>query len=64
MNFILIQLNIKENRHWIFMVFDIGQRSLEVYDLFPDRGGVNLEVKNIVEMLSVVLPYYLSLVKF
>ncbi|XP_069152050.1 uncharacterized protein [Solanum lycopersicum] len=63
-DFVLIPLNIKENRHWIFVVFDIGQRSLEVYDSFPARGGVNLEVKNIVEMLSVVLPYYLSVVKF
>uniref|UniRef100_A0A3Q7I2W4 Ubiquitin-like protease family profile domain-containing protein n=1 Tax=Solanum lycopersicum TaxID=4081 RepID=A0A3Q7I2W4_SOLLC len=42
-NFVLIPLNIKENRHWIFGVFDIGQRSLEVYDSFPARGGVNLE---------------------
>ena len=49
---------------WIFVVFDIGQRSLEVYDSFPVRDGVNLDVKNIVEMLSVVLPYYLSVVKF
>ncbi|KAH0771865.1 hypothetical protein KY290_015846 [Solanum tuberosum] len=50
--------------HWIFVVFDIGQRSLEVYDSFPARDGVNFEVKNIVEMLSIVLPYYLSVVKF
>ena len=35
-----------------------------MYDSFPARSGVNLEVKNIVEMLSVVLPYYLSVVKF
>uniref|UniRef100_A0A3Q7I335 Ubiquitin-like protease family profile domain-containing protein n=1 Tax=Solanum lycopersicum TaxID=4081 RepID=A0A3Q7I335_SOLLC len=42
-DFVLIPLNIKENRHWIFVVFDIGQRSLEVYDSFPARGGVNLE---------------------
>ncbi|KAH0779057.1 hypothetical protein KY290_005484 [Solanum tuberosum] len=39
-------------------------RSLEVYDSFSARGGVNFEVKNIVEMLSIVLPYYLSVVKF
>ncbi|KAH0696192.1 hypothetical protein KY289_013674, partial [Solanum tuberosum] len=39
-------------------------RSLEVYDSFPARDGVNFEVKNIVEMLSIVLPYYLSVVKF
>uniref|UniRef100_A0A3Q7I4F4 Ubiquitin-like protease family profile domain-containing protein n=1 Tax=Solanum lycopersicum TaxID=4081 RepID=A0A3Q7I4F4_SOLLC len=45
-NFVLIPLNIKENRHWIFVVFDIGQRSLEVYDSFPARSGVNLENKN------------------
>ncbi|KAH0707675.1 hypothetical protein KY285_012227 [Solanum tuberosum] len=50
--------------HWIFVMFDIGQRSLEVYDSFPARNGVNFEVKNIVEMLSIVLPYYLSVVKF
>uniref|UniRef100_A0A3Q7H7I4 Ubiquitin-like protease family profile domain-containing protein n=1 Tax=Solanum lycopersicum TaxID=4081 RepID=A0A3Q7H7I4_SOLLC len=63
-NFFLIPLNIKENRHWIFVVFYIGERSLEVYDSFPARGGVNLEVKNIVEMLSVVLPCNLIVVKF
>ncbi|KAK6791308.1 hypothetical protein RDI58_010389 [Solanum bulbocastanum] len=45
-------------------MFDIGQRSLEVYDSFPARDEVNFEVKNIVEMLSIVLPYYLSAVKF
>ncbi|KAH0702098.1 hypothetical protein KY285_016376 [Solanum tuberosum] len=39
-------------------------RSLEVYDSFPARDGVNFEVKNIVEMLLIVLPYYLSVVKF
>ena len=27
---------------WNFVVSDIGQRSLEVYDSFPARGGVNL----------------------
>ncbi|KAH0688873.1 hypothetical protein KY289_016231 [Solanum tuberosum] len=53
-----------EGCHWILVVFDIVQRSLEVYDSFPARGGVNFEVKNIVEMLSIVLPYYLSVVKF
>ena len=63
-DFVLIPLNIKENRHWIFVVFDIGQRSLEVYDSFPARGVVNLEVNNIVEMLSVVLPCNLIVVKF
>ena len=35
-----------------------------MYDSFPARGGVNLEVKNIVEMLLVVLSYNLSVVKF
>ncbi|WMV26777.1 hypothetical protein MTR67_020162 [Solanum verrucosum] len=39
-------------------------KSLEVYDSFSTRDGVNFEVKNIVEMLSIVLPYYLSVVKF
>ncbi|KAK4737692.1 hypothetical protein R3W88_001389 [Solanum pinnatisectum] len=63
-DYILSPLNIKEGCHWIFVVFDIGQRSLEVYDSFPARDGVNFEVKNIVEMLSIVLPYYLSVVKF
>ncbi|KAK4710065.1 hypothetical protein R3W88_004578 [Solanum pinnatisectum] len=63
-DYILFPLNIKEGCHWIFVVFDIGQRSLEVYDSFPARDGVNFEVKNIVEMLSIVLPYYLSVVKF
>ncbi|KAH0658208.1 hypothetical protein KY289_026956, partial [Solanum tuberosum] len=53
-----------EGCHWILVVFDIGQRSLEVYDSFPARDGVNFEVKNIVEMLLIVLPYYLSVVKF
>ncbi|KAG5626917.1 hypothetical protein H5410_012135 [Solanum commersonii] len=43
---------------------DIGQRSLEVYDSFPARDGMNFEVKIIVEMLSIVLPHYLSVVKF
>ncbi|KAG5587471.1 hypothetical protein H5410_047905 [Solanum commersonii] len=43
--------------------FDIVQRSLEVYDSFP-RSGVNFEVKNIVEMLSIVLPYYPSNTKY
>ncbi|KAG5610559.1 hypothetical protein H5410_021840 [Solanum commersonii] len=50
--------------HWILVVFDIGKRSLKVFDSFPARDGVNFEVKNIVEMLSIVLPYYLSVVKF
>jgi len=63
-DYILFPLNIKEGCHWILVVFDIGQRSLEVYDSFPARDGVNFEVKNIVEMLSIVLPYYLSVVKF
>ncbi|KAH0732950.1 hypothetical protein KY290_003794 [Solanum tuberosum] len=63
-DYILFPLNIKEGCHWILVVFDIVQRSLEVYDSFPARGGVNFEVKNIVEMLSIVLPYYLSVVKF
>ncbi|KAK4724911.1 hypothetical protein R3W88_027690 [Solanum pinnatisectum] len=63
-DYILFPLNIKEGCHWIFVVFDIGQRSLEVYDSFPARDGVNFEVKTIVEMLSIVLPYYLSMVKF
>uniref|UniRef100_A0A3Q7FM12 Ubiquitin-like protease family profile domain-containing protein n=1 Tax=Solanum lycopersicum TaxID=4081 RepID=A0A3Q7FM12_SOLLC len=38
-DFVLIPLNIKENCHWIFVVFDIGQRSLEAYDSFPARVG-------------------------
>ncbi|WMV53922.1 hypothetical protein MTR67_047307 [Solanum verrucosum] len=63
-DYILFPLNIKEGCHWILVVFDIVQRSLEVYDSFPARGGVKFEVKNIVEMLSIVLPYYLSVVKF
>jgi len=63
-DYILFPLNIKEGCHWILVVFDIGQRSLEVYDSFPARDGVNFEVKNIVEMLLIVLPYYLSVVKF
>ncbi|KAK4718099.1 hypothetical protein R3W88_016437 [Solanum pinnatisectum] len=63
-DYILFPLNIKEGCHWIFVVFDIGQRSLEVYDSFPARDGVNFEVKYIVEMLSIVLPYYLRVVKF
>ncbi|WMV32089.1 hypothetical protein MTR67_025474 [Solanum verrucosum] len=63
-DYILFPLNIKEGCHWILVVFDIVQRSLEVYDSFPVRDGVNFEVKNIVEMLSIVLPYYLSVVKF
>ncbi|KAG5620737.1 hypothetical protein H5410_005955 [Solanum commersonii] len=63
-DYIIFPLNIKGGCHWIFVVFDIGQRSLEVYDSFPARDGVNFEVKNIVEMLSIVLPYYLSVVKF
>ncbi|KAK6793886.1 hypothetical protein RDI58_007339 [Solanum bulbocastanum] len=63
-DYILFPLNIKEGCHWVFVVFDIGQRSLEVYDSFPVRDGVKFEVKNIVEMLSIVLPYYLSVVKF
>ncbi|KAH0773552.1 hypothetical protein KY290_010689 [Solanum tuberosum] len=63
-DYILFPLNIKEGCHCILVVFDIVQRSLEVYDSFPARGGVNFEVKNIVEMLSIVLPYYLSVVKF
>ncbi|KAH0637629.1 hypothetical protein KY289_037544 [Solanum tuberosum] len=63
-DYILFPLNIKKGCHWILVVFDIVQRSLEVYDSFPARGGVNFEVKNIVEMLSIVLPYYLSVVKF
>ncbi|KAG5628193.1 hypothetical protein H5410_013411 [Solanum commersonii] len=63
-DYILFPLNIKEGCHWILVVFDIGQRSLEVYDSFPTRDGMNFEVKNIVEMLSIVLPHYLSVVKF
>ncbi|KAH0658168.1 hypothetical protein KY289_026916 [Solanum tuberosum] len=63
-DYILFPLNIKEGCHWILVVFDIVQRFLEVYDSFPARGGVNFEVKNIVEMLSIVLLYYLSVVKF
>ncbi|KAK4737669.1 hypothetical protein R3W88_001366 [Solanum pinnatisectum] len=63
-DYILFPLNIKEGCHWIFVMFDVGQRSVEVYDSFPARDGVNFEVKNIVEMLSIVLPYYLSVVKF
>ncbi|KAG5591914.1 hypothetical protein H5410_042428 [Solanum commersonii] len=63
-NYILFPLNIKEGCHWILVVFDIRQRSLEVYDSFPARDGVNFEVKNIIEMLSIVLPHYLSVVKF
>ncbi|KAH0775093.1 hypothetical protein KY290_012230 [Solanum tuberosum] len=63
-DYILFPLNIKEGCHWILVVFDIVQRSLEVYDSFPARDGVNFEVKSIVEMLSIVLPYYLSVVKF
>ncbi|KAK4736859.1 hypothetical protein R3W88_000556 [Solanum pinnatisectum] len=63
-DYVLFPLNIKEGCHWIFVMFDIGQWSLEVYDSFPARDGVNFEVKNIVEMLSIVLPYYLNVVKF
>ncbi|KAG5617111.1 hypothetical protein H5410_016935 [Solanum commersonii] len=63
-DYILFPLNIKEGCHWILVVFDIGQRSLEVYDSFPARDGVNFEVKNVVEMLAIVLPHYLSVVKF
>ena len=63
-DYIIFPLNIKGGCHWIFVVSDIGQRSLEVYDSFPARDGVNFEVKNIVEMLSIVLAYYLSVVKF
>ncbi|KAH0780187.1 hypothetical protein KY290_006614 [Solanum tuberosum] len=63
-DYILFPLNIKEGCHWILVVFDIRQRSLEVYDSFLARDGVNFEVKNIVEMFSIVLPYYLSVVKF
>ncbi|KAH0698865.1 hypothetical protein KY284_013080 [Solanum tuberosum] len=63
-DYIFFPLNIKEGCHWMFVVFDIGQRSLEVYDSFPARDEVNFEVKNIVEMISIVLPYYLSVVKF
>ncbi|WMV16404.1 hypothetical protein MTR67_009789 [Solanum verrucosum] len=63
-DYIVFPLNIKEGCHWILVVFDIAQRSLEVYDSFPARDRVNFEVKNIVEMLSIVLPYYLSVVKF
>ncbi|KAH0636548.1 hypothetical protein KY289_036463 [Solanum tuberosum] len=56
--------NVAE-RHWFFKLAHSGQEWCdEVYDSFPARDGVNFEVKNIVEMLSIVLPYYLSVVKF
>ncbi|KAH0632469.1 hypothetical protein KY284_035255 [Solanum tuberosum] len=35
-DYILFPLNIKEGCHWILVVFDIGQRSLEFYDKRPE----------------------------
>ncbi|KAH0684407.1 hypothetical protein KY289_022159 [Solanum tuberosum] len=42
-DYILFPLNIREGCHWILVVFDIGQRSLEVDDSFPTRDVVNFE---------------------
>ncbi|KAH0650894.1 hypothetical protein KY289_031132 [Solanum tuberosum] len=36
LDYILFPLNIKEGCHWILVVFDIGQRSLEFYDKRPE----------------------------
>ncbi|XP_055802324.1 uncharacterized protein LOC129871433 [Solanum dulcamara] len=63
-DYVLFPVNIKEGYHWVFVVFDIVERCLKVYDSFPARGGVNFLTQNAAGMISSVLPYYLSVVKF
>ena len=59
-DFVLFLVNLKENHHWILIVFDIPQRSLNVYGSYSNWRK-DFEMNNIAKMFAIMLPLYLDI---
>ncbi|XP_070011349.1 uncharacterized protein [Nicotiana sylvestris] len=57
-DYVIMPVNIVENFYWLFLVFDIADRQLYVYDSMVSSNRHNT-VESLVDKFSIIIPLYL-----
>ncbi|XP_060972169.1 uncharacterized protein LOC115719225 [Cannabis sativa] len=63
-DYVLIYMHIKDEKHWILIIFDIRARCLNVYNSLGSRHELDRKTAGYVKPFAVVLPICLSFIDY